>query len=284
MINVRNLIYTYPGKDKPAVAGIDFDIEKGEIFGFLGPNGAGKSTTQKIIIGLLKGYQGSASVFDAEVKSMGSEYYQRIGVAFEFPNLYSKFTGRENLDFFASLYNGNTEKADDLLKMVGLENDGDTRVGGYSKGMKMRLNFARAFLNKPEVIFLDEPISGLDPVNARHIKELIQEQKDNGKTIFLTTHNMTVAEELCDRVAFIVEGKIGLIDSPRQLRIDHGQATVKVDTIENKVKQSSVFPLENIGRNKEFISFLAKGDVEMIHSQEASLEDIFIKTTGRKLL
>lgn len=284
MIRVRDLEYTYPGKDSPAVNGISFEISKGEIFGFLGPNGAGKSTTQKILIGLLKGYSGNVRVFDGDIKKPGPEYYGKIGVAFEFPNLYGKFTALENLEFFSSLYPGKNEDPMKLLKKVGLEKEANHRVSGFSKGMKMRLNYIRAFLHNPEVVFLDEPTSGLDPVNARHIMDLILEARESGRTIFLTTHNMAAADKLCDRIAFMVEGKLRLIDSPRNLKIMHGRPKVTVESSNASGRLIKEFPLENLGGNKDFISFLKKGDVEMIHTQEASLDDIFIKTTGRRLI
>ncbi|MCK4778272.1 MAG: ABC transporter ATP-binding protein, partial [Actinomycetia bacterium] len=196
MIEVNNLNFTYPGNNDPTVKDLNFKIKEGEIFGFLGPSGAGKSTTQKILIGILKGYSGQVSVNDTEVNIAESTFYEKIGVAFEFPNLYTKFTAIENLNFFKSLYRGETEDPMHLLEKVGLAEDANLRVSSFSKGMKMRLNFCRAFLNKPEIVFLDEPTSGLDPMNSRKIRDIILKKRDDGLTIFLTTHNMTVADEL----------------------------------------------------------------------------------------
>jgi fluoroquinolone transport system ATP-binding protein len=170
-----------------------------------------------------------------------------------------------------------------LLEQVGLENDANTLVGQYSKGMKIRLNVARALLHDPELLFLDEPTSGMDPVNARRIKELIQAQKEAGKTIFLTSHNMAVAEELCDRVAFIVDGKITVIDTPRELKLRHGSRSVRVEYAYNGGSQSMEFPLEGLGGNPAFVKLLSTSHIETIHTQEASLEDIFIRVTGRSL-
>ncbi|MBN1649319.1 MAG: ABC transporter ATP-binding protein [Spirochaetales bacterium] len=283
MITVENLVYSYPGKNTAAVDGISFEVKKGEVFGFLGPNGAGKSTTQKILIGLLKGFAGKVSILGSTPGRDAGNFYERIGVAFEFPNLYGKFSALENLEFFGSLYNRKGLDPMELLRSVGLEKDAKTRVNSYSKGMKMRLNYIRAFLNDPELVFLDEPTSGLDPVNARIIKDLILKARDNGKTVFLTTHNMLTADELCDRVAFMVEGKLRLIDSPRTLKLNYGKAVVRVESLDKGKKQAGEFPLENIGTNREFLAFLKKGSVEMIHTQEASLDDIFINTTGRSL-
>jgi len=283
MIEIKNLEFTYPGNTEKTIKGIDFRIEKGEILGFLGPSGAGKSTTQKIIIGVLKNYLGTVQVLGKELRSQKSDYYEKIGVEFEFPNLYSKLTALENLRFFRSLYAGATEDPMRLLEIVGLTEDANTRVSGFSKGMKMRLNFVRAFLNQPEIIFLDEPTAGLDPVNAKNVKNIILEKKAEGKTIFLTTHNMTVADEVCDRVAFIVDGKITLIDSPRELKIRNGKKDVRVEYREDGATASREFELRNIGNNAEFLTLIQSKAIETIHTQEATLEDIFIQVTGRSL-
>ncbi len=283
MIDIKNLEYTYPGNPEKTIKGIDFQIEKGEIFGFLGPSGAGKSTTQKIIIGILKHYAGQVQVFGKELREQRNDYYEKIGVEFEFPNLFGKLTALENLKFFRSLYSDDTEDPHELLEMIGLADDANTRVSAYSKGMKMRLNFVRALLNKPELIFLDEPTAGLDPVNAKNIKNIIIAKRAEGRTIFLTTHNMTVADKVCDRVAFIVDGKINLIDSPRELKIRNGKKIVRVEYRENGSTETREFEMKNIGENLEFINLIKSKNIETIHTQEASLEDIFIQATGRSL-
>lgn len=284
MIEVSQLQFTYPGNRQATIQNLEFGVGKGEIFGFLGPSGAGKSTTQNILIGLLKNYRGKVQVMGRELKEADGGYYEKIGVAFEVPNFYTKFTALENLDLFRSLYSGQTEDPRSLLDMVGLEKDGDTRVSRFSKGMRMRLNFCRAFLNRPEILFLDEPTAGLDPVNAKKVKDIIRAKKDAGKTIFLTTHNMNVAEEICDRVAFIVEGKIKLIDSPRELMIHRGQKKVRVEYREEGLVKGADFPLEGIGDNRAFSRMLKEKKVERMHTQEATLEGIFIEVTGRSLL
>lgn len=283
MITVTDLSFQYTQAGRPAVAGLNFEIQPGEIFGFLGPSGSGKSTTQKILIGLLKGYQGRVTVFGRDLTRWGSDYYERIGVAFEVPNLFLKLTALENLAYFGALYNHPPRNLQDLLRAVGLEEDGRTPVGQYSKGMKNRLNVARALLHDPELLFLDEPTSGMDPVNARLVKDLVQAQRAAGKTVFLTTHNMAIAEELCDRVAFLIDGQIALIDTPRALKLRYGQRQVLVEYDLNSHAERQYFPLEDLGNNQAFFSLLKANPVQTIHTQEASLEDIFIRVTGREL-
>lgn len=284
MIEVRGLHFTYPNRSEQTLRGLDFVIPAGEIFGFLGPSGAGKSTTQKLLIGVLKGYQGSVKVMGSEIRDIGPDYYERIGVAFEFPNFYSKFTVLENLKLFRSLYKGKTEDPMRLLEQVDLADAANMRVSQLSKGMKMRLNFCRALLHDPDILFLDEPTSGLDPVNAKRMKELILAKKAAGKTVLITTHNMQAAEELCDRVAFIVDGEIKLIDSPRELKLRKGRKELRVEYRKNGQLQEALFPLDGIGGNDHFLKIIKNDMLETIHSQEASLEQIFIEVTGRQLI
>jgi fluoroquinolone transport system ATP-binding protein len=283
MINVSNLTFAYAGTNEPAIKDISFAVQSGEIFGFLGPSGAGKSTTQKILFRLLQGFQGSVSVFDRDLREWGYEYFEQVGVSFEMPNHYSKLTARENLRYFGALYQGTVAKPEELLDMVGLLDDADMLVSQYSKGMKNRLSVARSLVNNPKLLFLDEPTAGLDPVNARKIKELIKAQKDAGKTVFLTTHDMHIADELCDRIAFIVDGKLSLIDSPRELKLRYGKADVRVEFGLNGKYEQRDFSLAGLAENAEFLKLLREGNVRTLHTQEATLENIFIQMTGRSL-
>lgn len=262
---------------------MSFNVGRGEIFGFLGPSGAGKSTVQKILTGIIKAYSGSVKVLGTEMKNSKRDFYQNIGVDFEFPNLYSKFTALENLRFFSRLYNRQCYDAMELLERVGLQNDAGKKVSEFSKGMKMRLGFVRAIQHKPELIFLDEPTSGLDPANARALKDMILEQKHEGKSILLTTHNMHDAEELCDRVAFIVDGSIKIIDTPNNLRLKKGGYAVTYQYIENGKRNKSNTPLDGLYENAEFMGRLKNRQIISIHSCEQTLEDIFIEVTGRCL-
>lgn len=283
MIEVKELVFYYKGREEAALKSLDFQIAPGEILGFLGPSGSGKSTTQNILIGLLRNYQGLVKVMGRDLVDWGRDYYERIGVSFELPNHYQKLTALENLQYFRALYGVATEEPLYLLEKVGLEKDGRTRVANFSKGMQMRLNFARAFLNKPQLIFLDEPTSGLDPVNAKKIKQLILEEKSKGHTIFLTTHNMNIAEELCDRVAFLVDGRIVLIDEPRNLKISYGERIVAVSYRRQDRVELKEFSLEGLGENKKFLQILQNEDIYTIHTKESTLEEIFIQVTGRSL-
>lgn len=283
MISVDNLHFTYTGAKSPALKGLSFAVEPGEIFGFLGPSGAGKSTTQKILIRLLQGFQGAVQVFARDLRQWGYDYYERIGVSFELPNHYSKLTAVENLKYFGSLYQGKTLAPHTLLEMVGLADDGELLVSQYSKGMKNRLNLARALVHNPQLLFLDEPTAGLDPVNSRRIKDLILAQKQQGRTVFLTTHDMFIADELCDRVAFIVDGQISLINSPQELKLQFGRPEVRVEYRAGAGIQVKDFPLEGLADNAEFSALLRAGAVRTLHTQEATLENIFIQVTGRSL-
>jgi fluoroquinolone transport system ATP-binding protein len=282
-LNIQNLEFTYPKAEKKALNNVSFHIKKGEIFGFLGPNGAGKSTTQKVIIGLLKGYNGNIDLLGNNLTNWKSDLYEHIGVCFEFPNHYQKLTAFENLELFSSFYKNKTVDPHELLQMVDLDKDANQRVGSFSKGMKTKLNFARSLLNNPQMLFLDEPTTGLDPVSARQIKNIILEKKKEGTSIFLTTHNMTDADELCDRVGFMVDGTLVLIESPKDLKLRHGKKLVKVEYLHNGDLAREEFTLAGLGSNKTFLSLLNSGRVQTIHTEEATLDDVFIKVTGRQL-
>lgn len=284
MIEVRGLTYTYPGADASAVRGLDFEVADAEIFGFLGPSGAGKSTTQKIVIGLLRGYGGTVRVLGRDVSAWASDYYEHIGVCFELPNHHQRLTALENLEHFGALYRGPIHDPREVLDWVGLADDADKPVADYSKGMKIRLNLARSLLHRPRVLFLDEPTGGLDPVNARNIKELVLRLREQGTTVFLTTHDMTVATQLCDRVAFITRGQLDVIGAPKALCQQHGRRAVRVEWRDSDgVLHSSEHPLDGLADDPAFIEALRGHRIEAIHSQETTLERVFIEVTGHAL-
>jgi len=285
MITVKNLTYTYPGASAETLHGLNFEIAAGEIFGFLGPSGAGKSTTQNILIGLLKNYGGNIQVMGREVSAWGPDYYEHLGVSFEMPNHYLKLTALENLQHFQSLYSGPTLQPMAVLERVGLKADAGKKVGEFSKGMKIRLNVARSIIHNPKVLFLDEPTNGLDPVNARNIKDLVLELRSRGTTVFVTTHDMMVADELCDRVAFITAGNINVIDAPATLKKRYGKRVLRVEYMNSAQDiQYQEFPLDGLGGNAAFINLLTTAHrLETIHSQETTLDNIFIEVTGEEL-
>jgi fluoroquinolone transport system ATP-binding protein len=284
MITVENLNFRYHKSDQLVLKDVSFDVKNGEIFGFLGPSGAGKSTTQKVLNGILKNFSGNVVVNGQDVSKTGKDFYEKIGVAFEFPNLYLKLTALENLSLFASFYKTKTEKPLRLLEMVGLAEERNVRVEAFSKGMRMRLNFVRSLLNYPQVLFLDEPTSGLDPVNARKMKNIILNLKEKGVTVFLTTHNMADADELCDMLAFMIDGQLMVVDSPRSLKLQNGRKILRVSYQEEQKLVSMEFDLRGLGSDPLFMDIINNKDIETIHTQEASLEDVFIKITGQSLV
>lgn len=281
MIQVRNLSFSYT--KQPFISDMSFSVSSGEIFGFLGPSGAGKSTLQKVLIGMLTTYQGSARVNGVECRERTKSFYEDIGVDFEFSTMYEKLTARENLQFFSSLYEKKPRPMEELLEMVGLERDADKRVSDYSKGMKARLNFIKALLHDPLLLCLDEPTSGLDPTNSRIMKDLILEERKKGKTILLTTHNMEDAAQLCDRVAFIVNGKICALDSPHNLIMSKGAAAVTYTWMAQGEHKASC-PLDRLSDDEQLKRLIAGNRLRSIHSSEPTLNDIFIEITGRTLV
>ena len=282
MIKVENLSYTYPKSKIAVLKNLNFEIERGEIFGFLGPSGAGKSTTQKVLYKILHNFTGEIRIENKPLKDWGNDYFEKIGVGFELPNHYLKLTAKENLQLFASFYpEKNLQNFDALFEVFGLTDSANKKVEEFSKGMKMRLNFIRAIMHNPDILFLDEPTAGLDPINAQKIKRYIKKLKNEGKTIFVTTHDMTTADELCDRVSFIADGEIRLTEKPSVLKNKHGKHTVKVE-LQNG--QTAEFPVEDLGNNPNFLEFISRDEILRINTQEATLEEVFIKITGAKLM
>lgn len=284
MIDVRDLRYSWPGeRGRETLKGLGFSVGAGEIFGFLGPSGAGKSTTQKVLIGLARGYAGSARVGGVEARDADRAYREGIGVAFEFPNFYQKLTGLENLEYFGSLYRGKKDDPESLLKRLGILDAARKPVSAYSKGMRMRLNLARALLHRPAVLFLDEPTSGLDPANARIVKDLILERKAEGAAIFLTTHAMETADELCDSVAFLSDGAIAAMDAPENLKLRYGSRSVAVEYERDGAVETRRFPMRGLGDDPDFRHAVSEPGLRTIHSEEATLDRVFMAATGRRL-
>src|SRR5512147_322292 len=240
--HLRRIFKSYTGiikrttKEIVAVDDASFDIQEGELFGLLGPNGAGKTTTVKMLTTLLIPTAGSASVKGFDVVARAEEVRKRIGFIFGGERgLYWRLSGVDNLRYFASLYSLDPDftkkRIPYLLEMVGLQDRGDEKVQGYSRGMKQRLHVARTLLHNPNVLFLDEPTLGLDPVGAREFRQVILNLQSEKKTILLTTHYMFEADALCDRIAIINHGRIIALDTPGGLKSRvHDMNVVEVET------------------------------------------------------
>ncbi len=263
-----------------AVNGISFAVDEGEVFGFLGPNGAGKTTTIRMLTGQLLPTSGSARVAGCDVVRDVDRLKPLIGVVFEQQNLYPRLSGRENLAFSAQLYGVERERVDALLAEVDLAGRAGDRVQHYSNGMKQRLLIARALLHRPRVLFLDEPTRGLDPAMARDIRRLVADLAHQGVTIFLTTHYMEEADQLCSRVAFVDRGEIVALDTPERLKAAHGRRclTVRLDD-----GQETVLALDDPPDGRRLGELAAAGRIATLHSAEATLEEIFVELTGRRL-
>ena len=264
--------------DVRAVADLDLAIEQGEIFGFLGSNGAGKTTTIKMLTGQLRASSGVAAVMGQAVNGKSAGLARQIGVVFEYPNLYPRLSARQNLGFAAELYDVPRARIDALLLEMGLTERADDQVSDFSTGMKQKLSIARALLHRPRVLFLDEPTSGLDPSFARGIRERVLALKDAGTTVFLTTHYMEEAEQLCDRVAFIDAGRVVLQDSPANLKRSYGKPQVRVEL---KDGQTALLSLEAEDDRRQLATWVEQDALLTIHSQEATLEDVFVDVVGR---
>ena len=283
MIEIKDLSFTYAGAPRRAVQDVSATVPTGTIFGLLGPSGAGKSTIQNILIKLLPMQQGTVLFDGASLASFGRELFQSVGVSFEHPNIFPKLTGIENLRAFAGLYEGPLRAPGPLLDSVGLGDSKDKLAGDFSKGMKQRLVFARSLLHNPRFLFLDEPTSGLDPATIETIIDLIKLERDRGATIVLTTHDMHVADALCDTIGLLHDGELAACDTPRALKLAHGEHAVRIERREQgKLVTEVLFPEQPADRER-IAALASAGDFETLHSQEASLADIFIKLTGRGL-
>ena len=240
VIEVQDLRRTYQtragilkrtAKEVEAVRGVSFSVEKGELFGLLGPNGAGKTTTIKMLITLLLPTSGSARVLGRDVVEDPRAVRRRVGYVFGGDRgLYERLSGLDNLRYFAELYGvpAREQKARiaELLELAGLAGREKERVEGYSRGMRQRLHIARGLLHKPEVLFLDEPSIGIDPVGARELRTTVADLRNAGTTVLLTTHYMFEADELCDRIAVIADGRIVAEGTPADLKSRVGEGSV----------------------------------------------------------
>lgn len=268
MIEV-NHIHISLGKKK-VLNDLTFHVEEQEIFGFLGPSGAGKTTTIKILTGQLLAGEGDFFV-DASK--------DEIGILSDNTGAYERLTVYRNVLFFAELANVPKKAVSDVLKKVKLWEDKDKKVKNLSKGMKQRLYLACAIVHKPRLLFLDEPTAALDPATTEEIHELLRELQKSGTTIFLTTHNMEEADELCDRVAFLNKGKIVELGKPAELKLKYAKDIVKVSFKNGKEVEVSKDAKQLMQVLKENSSL----GLRAIHSEEANLAQIFLSLTGREL-
>jgi fluoroquinolone transport system ATP-binding protein len=283
VIDISDLGYRYPRATRDALHSVSFSIGRGEIFGLLGPSGAGKSTTIKTMLGVLRGYSGSIRIEDTELSDLTRSHYAGIGAAFEFPSFYPRLTALENLRFFASLYPEPRRDAMELLERFGLADAAHARYDTFSKGMRMRLNYCRAIIHRPAILFLDESTSGLDPVLAAEIKRSIREERRDGTTVICTTHDMHVADELCDRVAFLADGTIKALDRPRTLKSRYGRRSVLVEYRTDGALEKLEVPLAEIARDARLASLAETDSIETLHSQETTLEQVCFHVTGTEL-
>jgi len=275
---------TYRYGELVAVDHISFNVAEGEILGFLGPNGAGKTTTVKMLTGLLKPKDGKAVLLGMDVAKNVNKVQGEIGVCFEETNHYEQMSALENLKLFARLFGIHPFDGYAVLKRVGLAGREKDRVEGYSKGMKQRLMVARSLVNRPRVLFLDEPTAGLDPTSSEAIRNIIIEERKRGATVFLTTHDMLEADKLSDRVAFMNQGKLVALDTPHNLKQQYGKRAlkVKVSTEKGELEDREVI-LDTPETSNAIQQLFSQEKVVTVHSEEATLEDIFIGITGRGL-
>jgi len=278
MIEVEHLARDYG--DIHAVDDISFSVAVGEIFGLLGHNGAGKTTTMRMLTGRTRPTRGGARIDGVDIVENFDQIKPHINLVFEDQNLYERLSGRDNMRLFADLYEQPASRADELLKLVGLGEAAKRRVKTYSSGMKQRLLVARALVNEPRVLFLDEPTRGLDPASASELRQVIRRLSMQGTTVCLTTHYMEEADELCHRVAFLSHGKIVALDVPRELKLRQGKRTA---TILLASREERTVRLDSPEDAAQLATWMRQGDVLTIHSHEGTLADVFIALAGRPL-
>lgn len=279
MIEVKSLEKVFA--NQTALEKVNFNVQKGETFGLLGPSGAGKTTTIKILTGQLAPTSGEVRVFNAPTSIFNQSIHRkRFGVLTDNSGLYIRLSVYDNLKLYCQLYGLPLSRIEEVLGMVNLIDEQKKTVAKLSKGMTQRVILARALIHEPELLFLDEPTSALDPTNAKHIHEGLKALTAKGTTIFLTTHDMSEAESLCDRVAFLYKGKIKLLDAPKKLRQQFSDSSV---TIELKDGSEVTLP-QGKDSAKQVYEYIASEQIVSIHSNEPTLGDIFVELTGRELV
>lgn len=281
MIEVHHLRRIF--KEIEAVADISFSVQRGEIFGLLGPNGAGKTTTIRLLTGQIDPSGGRANVAGCDIAEDRARLKAFIGVVFEDQNLYERLSARENLRFNCWLYNLPERRIDEVLDLVSLRERAKDPVRTFSTGMKQRLMIARALLHRPPVLFLDEPTRGLDPIFARDIRGIIDQLRQEGTTILLTTPLLEEADQLCQQLAFIVSGRPIAGGTPRDLKLSHGKRTMVLTLTDPKNASrltETTLSMDDPADQVRLAEMMAQGNVRSIHSQEATLEEVFIEVAG----
>ena len=268
----KNIVKTFGTKN--ALNKINFEIKEGEIFGFLGPSGSGKTTMINILTGQLLQDGGNSQFWGKDSYSLNSTDLEKIGIVSDKSGFYEKLSLEKNLLLYAKLYGVNCNRVDELLNKVGLLESKSILAEQLSTGMKQRMLLARALINQPKILFLDEPTSGLDPTTSKSIHELLVDLKENGTTIFLTTHDMNEATLLCDNLALLNKGK--LIEQGNPADIIQKYNTNKRIKIIYKNREERIFDFSELTK-------LNVDDIISIHSCEPTLEEIFIELTGEKL-
>lgn len=279
VIEVKNLIKKFD--NKKVIDNISFEVEKGKIFGFLGPSGAGKTTLIKILIGEYSITKGNVLVFEKIPKDFTDEITNSISAVMDNFGLYERLTVYENLEVFSNIYKTKKDEIENILKSVELLDSKNITVSKLSKGMRQRLLIARSLINHPKLLFLDEPTSGLDPATSLKIHNILFDLKENGTTIFLTTHNMEEATKMCDTVALLNLGKIVEFGTPKDICMRYNKNnTIKI--INNKNEE--IILKNNKESAKEIAKLFEKEEILSIHSSEPTLETVFIKLTGKELV
>lgn len=278
IIAVQNIKKRF--NQKEALSDVTFTIPKGEIFGFLGPSGSGKTTLIKILTAQLEQTDGQAEVLGLPARQMQTiNQKKRFGILTDNSGLYERLTIEENLDIFRQLYELPKNSVDKVLDFVNLKEDRKKKVNQLSKGMRQRVTLACAIIHEPELLFLDEPTSALDPVNTAHIYKGLRYLNERGTTIFLTTHDMTEAETLCNRVAILHKGEIQVIGTPNELKKQYREEVIHVEL---KDGQAHELPM-NEQAGSLISQWLAANQLDSIKTSEPSLGDIFMKLTGSEL-
>ena len=277
-IAANNIVKSFNGKK--VLNDLSFNVHKGQIFGLLGPSGAGKTTLIKILTGQLPCDFGTAEINGIDVNKLTGDDNKKFGIMMDDFGVYERLNCYENLKIFAEIYGVKNDGIINTLKKVGLEGAKKTTASKLSKGMRSRLRLARVFMTDPNILFLDEPTSGLDPATADEIHKMMIAEKENGKTIFLTTHTMSEAEKLCDDIVMINDGKIVEHGSPLEIcrRYNH-QRMLKIHLSDG----SDIQLPHNENASDKVAELIKNGYAETIHTTEPNLETVFMELTGKEL-